>query len=91
MPMPCLSGPLQDDGGRFQCEGETLRVEWTLAPVGGESLSRRLHLLAHFGAQAVAGVAAPPGTLLHGSGVALQGAVQLRLARGAVYMSLQAG
>ena len=48
---------LQDDGGRFQCEGEPLRVEWTRPPRGDE----------------------------------LPGAVQLRLARGAVYLRLQAG
>lgn len=87
--VPLLVG--QSGDGRFQCEGETLRVEWTLAPVGVERISRRLHLLAHFGAQAVAGVAAPPGTVLHGAGVAPQGAAQLRLARGAVYLTLQEG
>lgn len=84
--VPRLSG--QRGAGRFYCEGETLRVEWTLGSAPGEGTCPRLHLLAHFGANPVAGIAPPRGETIYSAGVDTDGRA-LRLARGAVHLTLQ--
>lgn len=84
---PLLAG--QYGAGSFYCEGDTLRVQWTLAKVATQRSAPRLHLLAHFGAHPVAEVASPPGRLIHSVGVDPDGGATLSLARGAVYVTLQ--
>lgn len=84
---PLFSG--QQGAGRFHCEGETLRVEWTLSPLGTKTSNVRLHLLAHFGAQSCPVVMLPPGEMLYKSGVEPGAGDALRLARGAVVLTLQ--
>lgn len=85
--VPLLAG--QQGAGHFHCEGDTLRVEWTLGHAGTPSCRARLHLLAHFGAQARAGVVASPGELLYGIGIESDAGAALRLMRGAVALTLQ--
>ncbi|WP_205960629.1 malto-oligosyltrehalose trehalohydrolase [Ramlibacter rhizophilus] len=65
-----------------------IEVHWALWSVDGAQAM--LHLLAHFGPQPAAGVAAPPGRVLHAQGVE-DGGGTLRLARGGVRVSLQEG
>ncbi|MFZ2662992.1 MAG: malto-oligosyltrehalose trehalohydrolase [Rhodoferax sp.] len=84
---PLLAG--QQGAGRFHCEGDTLRVEWTLGHADARSQGARLHLLAHFGMQARVGVALPPGELLYGVGLETAAGAALQLARGAVAVTLQ--
>ena len=49
----------------------------------------RLNLLAHFGARPIAGVAPPPGDVVHSAGTESDGAGFLRLLRGAVHLTLE--
>ncbi|MDO8250937.1 MAG: malto-oligosyltrehalose trehalohydrolase [Rhodoferax sp.] len=88
--VPLLAGPC--GVGHFHCAGETLWLEWTLgslrnAPGGQPGV--HLHLLAHFGTAPVSGIATPPGELIYSMGTQADGASTLRLARGAVYVTLQ--
>ena len=87
--VPLLTG--RPGSARFRCDGETLRLEWTLAPApAATGPGPRLHLLAHFGLQAVDGVAAMLGEVLYAVGVGPgSGAATLRLAPGAVQVTLQ--
>lgn len=84
---PWLSA--QAGSGRFQCEGGMLRVEWPLGKTIGEQPGPRLHLLAYFGVQPIAGVVPSPGEVLYCAGVAPDGAARWRLTRGAVHLTLQ--
>ena len=79
--IPHLAG--QPRGGRHWRDGEALRVEWPLA--GGA----HLQLLAHFGAQPLAGIRALGGHTLHAFGIETEGPDTLRLAPGAVCIALQ--
>lgn len=85
--MPLLAG--QSGAGRFQCDGDTLQVVWTLGPVAGAAQPNRLHLLAYFGAQPKGGVAPAPGALIYSDGVDSDGSDHLCLASGAVRVTLQ--
>jgi len=79
--VPLLSA--RSGAGQFSVDGETLRVTWTLD-------AQRLHLLAHFGADAVAGIPAPPGEVIYADGAAPDAAPStLRLARGAVHVTVE--
>ncbi|MEO7127665.1 MAG: malto-oligosyltrehalose trehalohydrolase [Rhodoferax sp.] len=84
--VPRLSG--QRGAGRFYCEGETLWVEWALGKVPDERARSRLYLLAHFGANSVADIMPPRGETIYSAGVETDGGA-LRLARGAVHLTLQ--
>jgi maltooligosyltrehalose trehalohydrolase len=91
--VPLLAGPC--GVGHFHCAGESLWVEWTLGSLGsprnapGGQPGVHLHLLAHFGTAPVSGIATPPGELIYAMGTQADGASTLRLARGAVYVTLQ--
>ncbi len=85
--VPLLEG--QIGAGRFQCDGETLRVQWTLGKAAGQRPAPVLDLLAHFGAQPIVVMDPMRGTVIHSIGVDRQGEASLRLARGAVQLSLQ--
>ena len=84
---PLLSG--EPSAGRFQCAGETLRVEWMLGNAKGRGPRPRLNLLAYFGARPIAGVVPPPGEMVHSAGIESDGAGLLRLLRGAVHLTLE--
>jgi maltooligosyltrehalose trehalohydrolase len=88
--VPLLANPCGI--GQFRCEGDTLWVEWTLgtqAGAPGQAPGVRLHLLAHFGATPVDGIATPPGELIYSMGTQADSASTLQLARGAVHVTLQ--
>lgn len=85
--VPLLAG--QQGAGRFHCEGETLSVQWPLDHTGTPAKGACLHLLAHFGPQPRVGVVAPPGERLYGTGLEAEAGATLRLARGAVVLTLQ--
>lgn len=84
--VPLLAGQ-QGAGRLLDCDGATLRVEWTLGHAGDAGRAR-LQLLAHFGDGPVEGIAPPPGEVLHAEATQAQDDGLLRLARGAVYLSL---
>jgi maltooligosyltrehalose trehalohydrolase len=79
----------QSGAGRFQCDGDTLRVDWTLRPAAGTAQPVRLHLLAYFGAQPKGDVAAAAGVVIYNEGVESDGSALVRLASGAVRVTLQ--
>jgi maltooligosyltrehalose trehalohydrolase len=85
--VPRLAG--QRGPGRFEAEGGLLRVEWTLADTTRGLDGPHLHLLAHFGEAPVDGVAPPLGEPLYINAVERDNAGALRLARGAVFVTLQ--
>ncbi len=85
--VPLLPG--QPGAGSFQCDGATLRVQWALGKAAGQRPAPVLHLLAHFGAQPSVVMDPVRGTVIHSIGVDPQGEASLRLARGAVHVSLQ--
>ena len=85
--VPLFAG--QRGPGRFEAQGGLLRVEWTLADTTRGLDGPRLHLLAHFGEAPVDGVAPPPGEPLYINAVERDDAGALRLARGAVFVTLQ--
>ncbi|NVM90844.1 malto-oligosyltrehalose trehalohydrolase [Variovorax sp. SG517] len=73
----------------YRCENDTLQVQWELKPVNAGDGSTRLHMLAHFGARPVEDVVAPPGEVVYSDG-ATHSDGALRLARGAVHVTLEA-
>jgi maltooligosyltrehalose trehalohydrolase len=79
--VPRLAG--MAGAGVYRCENDMLQVQWDMASV-------RLHLLAHFGAQPVEGVVAPPGELVYSDGATADNEGALHLARGAVRVTLEA-
>lgn len=86
--VPLFAG--QRGAGRFEAQGGgLLRVEWTMADTTRGLDGPRLHLLAHFGEAPVDGVAPPPGEPLYINAVERDDAAALRLARGAVFVTLQ--
>ena len=85
--VPLLAG--QCGAGRFQAAGGLMRVEWTLADTTRGLDGPRLHLLAHFGEAPAEGVALPPGECLYANAVERDDGAALRLARGAVFVTLQ--
>lgn len=85
--LPLLAG--QQGAGRFRCEGETLRVEWSVGSAAAPGTVARLHLLAHFGRQAASGLAPPAGAVIYSDGVTPDGGATLRLGSGAVQLTLQ--
>ncbi|VTU17040.1 malto-oligosyltrehalose trehalohydrolase [Variovorax sp. RA8] len=87
--VPLLAG--QCGPGRFHAEGGLLRVAWTLADTTRGEDGPRLHLTAHFGDAPVEGVAPPAGETLYINAVERDGygGGTLRLARGAVLVTLQ--
>jgi maltooligosyltrehalose trehalohydrolase len=85
--VPLLVG--QQGAGRFHCEGEMLRVAWTLGSKSGQRQDPRLHLLANFGHRPVSRVAPSPGEVLHCFGTALDRDATLRLDAGAVWVTLE--
>ena len=60
-----------------------------LGKEAGKGSRPRLNLLAHFGARSIAGVAPPPGEVVHSAGTEPDGAAFLRLLRGAVHLTLE--
>ncbi|RYY96145.1 MAG: DUF3459 domain-containing protein, partial [Comamonadaceae bacterium] len=80
--VPHLTG--QAGGGRQWRDGDALRVEWPLAG------SARLHLLAHFGKQAITGQQMLPGHPIYTTGITRADHDDgLHLAPGAVCVTLQ--
>ncbi|MES2532529.1 MAG: malto-oligosyltrehalose trehalohydrolase [Pseudomonadota bacterium] len=64
--VPRLEG--QRTGGRFWRDGEALRVEWPVGGADGQPGGARLQLVAHFGKEPIAGIAAPDGDTLYAYG-----------------------
>ncbi|WP_232324189.1 malto-oligosyltrehalose trehalohydrolase, partial [Variovorax sp. WDL1] len=85
--VPLLAG--QCGPGRFQAEGGLLRVAWTLADTTRGEDGPRLNLTAHFGDAPVDGIAPQAGETLYANAVERDGGGALRLARGAVLVTLQ--
>lgn len=79
----------QPGAGQYHCEGQTLRVAWVLGEGPRSNPGPRLHLLAHFGLQAVSGVLPPPGEIIYSKGVETDELATLRLACGGVQVTLQ--
>lgn len=79
----------QSAAGRFQCDGDLLRVDWTLGPAAGAAQPVRLHLLAYFGAQPRGDVAVAAGVVIYSAGVESDESALVRLAPGAVRVTLQ--
>ncbi|VTU23617.1 Malto-oligosyltrehalose trehalohydrolase [Variovorax sp. PBS-H4] len=85
--VPLLAG--QCGPGRFQAENGVLRVAWTLADTTRGEDGPRLHLAANFGDAPVDGVAPPAGEAVYANAVERDDSGTLRLARGAVLVTLQ--
>jgi maltooligosyltrehalose trehalohydrolase len=79
----------QSAAGRFQCDGDLLRVDWTLESAADAAQPARLHLLAYFGAQPRGDVAVAAGVVIYSAGVESDESALVRLAPGAVRVTLQ--
>jgi hypothetical protein len=87
--VPLLAG--QRGPGRFEAEGGLLRIAWTLADTTRGEDGPQLHLIAHFGDAPVDGIAPPAGETLYANALERDGSGTLRLARGAVLVTLEQG
>ena len=86
--VPRLAG--MAGAGTYRCENQLLQVQWNLGSAKEEGrVAGRLHLLAHFGPQPVEDVASPPGEVVYSDGATGREGNSLRLARGAVHVTLE--